>query len=348
MNTESNINPFQSVNDQTSLTDLSDRLANACKDCHPLAPITCVAECKTWKLKNEFRRLYEKTKNPDFMTKLLNTIKNKRRLQLLEMVANEHSSSTNIQQRLKRTGFNHSQQTIVQEYINPLIEVGLADQARNVYYATVFGCKLSELIKGFSDIVDILPPHSECYEETVLDILLKGPKTHEDLRRIIPARSVPRILSRLQTATLAETSKERDYIFFFATKRDPNGSKLSPTEQRIHENLPAEGICARKLAEKTGISLRRTYKYLRKLKGKKLVFARKKHTSYSLTAKGVQTAVMLQALRNLAVEVSATTARLIREEETTRSLTGDTGVMDNKRKDENVFPLTPTQPLSRS
>lgn len=112
-----------------------------------------------------------------------------------------------------------------------------------------------------------MSPHSECYEETVLDVLLKGPQTHEGLEEIIPKKSIARVLSRLQKAELAETSSDKDYIFF-ATKRDPNRSDLSPTEKRVYERLPKEGISARKLARGAGISLRRTYKYLRKLKGK--------------------------------------------------------------------------------
>jgi predicted transcriptional regulator len=345
---KSNGNPLKRADKRTSLTDLLETLQNTCKNCNPLTPITCVTRCKTWKLKNQLRKLYEKTKNPDFMTKLLNTIKNKRRLQLLETIANEHSSSAHLQQRLKRLGFNHSQQTIVQEYINPLIDVGLVDQAQNVYYATVFGCKLSGLIGDFRDIGDILPPHSECYEEVVLDILLKGPQTHQDLRSVVPAKSVSRVMSRLQRVALAQTSKEKDYIFFFTTKRKPQASKLSPTEERVYENITTEGICARKLAKKTGISLRRTYKYLRRLKGKKLVFTRKKPTSFALTTKGTQMATMLEALRNLALEASVTTAHLVKDQEKIGLPTPGIYPTRKKKEDGEIIPLTTTQTPKRS
>jgi predicted transcriptional regulator len=348
METKNNGNPLQGADKQTSLADLLEKLEITCKNCNPLTPITCVTACNTWKLKNQLRKLHEKTKNPNFMTKLLNTIKNKRRLQLLETIANERSSLTHLQQRLKELGFNHSQQTIVEEYINPLVEVGLADQTQNAYYATLFGSKLSELTKDFHDVGEILPPHSECYEEIVLDVLLKGPKTYENLRSMVPAKSVPRVLSRLQKATLAETSKDKDYIFFFTTRRDPYTSKLSSTEARVYENIPTEGICARRLAEKTGISLRRTYKYLRKLKGKKLVFTKKKPTSYALTAKGVQMAIMLEALRNLAIEALATTAHLVNDEEGIGPQIPSTYPTRKKKKDEEIVPLTTIQPLKES
>jgi len=340
-------NLTQGANNHASLADLLRTLRKNCQNCNPLTPITCVTACKTWRLKNQLRKLHQKIENPNFMTKLLNALKSKRRLQLLQTISIEHYSVIGLQQELKKQGFNHSQQTITNEYINPLIDVGLADQDHNLYYATTFGSKLSALVKDFSDFADLLPPHSECYEEIALDVLLRGPKTYEELGGMIPAKSVARVLSRLQKATLAETSKEKDYIFFFQTKRSPNGSNLSSTERRVYENIPAEGICARKLAENAQISLRRTYKYLRKLKGKKLIFTRKKPTSYTLTAKGAQTAMILEAIHNLAAEALTTTSELVQDEETSEPLVSDTYSTRKKKKDETIVPLTIIQPIKQ-
>ena len=147
METRINANSVLGTDKQTSLTDLLNILEKTCQNCNPLTPITCVTGCKTWKLKNQFRKLREKTENPNFRTKLLNTLKNKRRLQILELISKKHSSIMHIQQRLKKLGFDHSRQTIIREYINPLTEAGLAGQDHNLYYATVFGCKISELVK---------------------------------------------------------------------------------------------------------------------------------------------------------------------------------------------------------
>lgn len=340
-------NSVQGTDKQTSLTDLLGMLEKTCENCNPLTPITCVTGCKAWKLKNQFRKLQEKTNDPKFFTKLLNTLKNKRRLQILELISKEHSSIMHIQQRLKKLGFNHSRQTIIEEYINPLTRAGLADQNQNLYYATVFGCKISDLVKDFHNLEDVLPSHSECYEETILEELMKGPKTYGDLRGIIPSESIARVLGRLQKAELAETSKEKDYVFFFTTKRSPEGSLLSPTEGRVHNNIPTDGISARKLAEKTGISLRRTYKYLRKLKGKKLVFTRKNPTSYRLTAKGAQVSAMLEAIDNLTAEASAT-AQLAKHEGSSGRVTPDTYPKRKKKKDEEIIPLTIKQPVKQN
>ena len=272
------------------------------------------------------------------MIKLLNALKNDRRLQILEIISEGCYSIARLQQELKKWGYYHSQQTIVEEYLTPLIEVGLAGEDQNRYYATVFGCRLSELIKDFSDVENVLPPHSECYEETALGMLLDKPKTYEDLESMIPAKSVARILNRLQKAKLVETAKENDYIFYFQTKRDSNTINFSPTERRIYENIPIKGIPARKLAEKTNISLRRTYKYLRRLKGKKLVFARKRPKSYALTAKGLQIAKMLKGLRNLTLETLSAASPIVNSNGSQEFLKLATSQTESQKKvDESHF-----------
>jgi predicted transcriptional regulator len=302
MKTEDYQVQLQETEEKTSLEDIVKGWEETCKNCNPLTPTTCMSGCKIWKQKSEFRELYKKMENPNFMIKLLNTLKNIRRLQTLETISEGYYSIARLQQKLKKRGYYHSQQTIAEEYLTPLIEVGLSEEDQNRYYATAFGRRLNELMKDFSDVENVLPPHSECYEETALGMLLDKPKTYEDLRSVISAKSVARVLNRLQKAKLVETAKENDYVFFFRTKRDSSIAKVSPTERKVYENIPTDGISARKLVEKTRISLRRTYKYLRRLKGKKLVFTRKRQKSYALTAKGLQIALMLKGIHDLALE----------------------------------------------
>jgi predicted transcriptional regulator len=316
MKTEDYQAQLRETEEKTNLADSVKEWEETCRNCNPLTPITCLSNCKIWKQKNEFRKLYLKMKNSSFIIDLLNTLKNDRRLQILGTISEGYQSIARLQQELKKQGYYHSQQTIAKEYLTPLIEVGLAAEDQNRYYATVFGCRLNELIKSLSDVENVLPPHSECYEETALGMLLDKPKTYEDFEGIIPAKSVARVLNRLQKVKLIETTKENDYIFYFQTKRDSNSTQFSPTEKRVYENISMEGISARKLAEKTGISLRRTYKYLRKLKGKKLVFTRERKKSYALTAKGLQMASLLKGIHDLAMESSETASKIIRNEET--------------------------------
>ena len=337
---------LQEATEQTSFAHTIKEWEDACKNCRPLTPLTCVTHCRIWKLKNEFRNLNEKMRSPDFKAKLLNTLKNKRRLRILEKVSKGRYSITRLQQELRRLGYHHSKQTITKEYITPLIDVALVQEDQGQYYTTLFGCRLNELIKNFHDTRNILPTHSECYEEAALIMLLDKPKNHEELEGAIPSKSVSRVLNRLQRAGSIQTTKENDYIFHFKTKRDSSNTKFSPTERRVYENIPMEGISACKLAEETKISLRRTYKYLRRLKGKKLVFARKIPKSYSLTAEGLRTALMLKEIRKLVMEASATASQFSGNEGLQELSMPDAYQTKSERKNKKGVPLAPYNLLS--
>jgi predicted transcriptional regulator len=315
METQVHLTLRQEAQEKTSITEVLERAEETCESCRPLTPITCAIRCNIWKLKNELRKLHVKMKNPDFTASLLNALKNRRRLQILETLSNGRYSIVRLQQELKKLGYYHSRRTITEEYVNPLIKVGLVEKNRKEYHTTLLGCKLNRLIKDFSDIGELLPPHSECYEEKVIKALSESPKGYEELKLVIPAESLSRVLKRLQEANLITKSNENSYIFYFKTKRDSQQEKLSPTEKRVYANIPEEGITAKKLADKTNISLRRTYKYLRKLRGKKLAFKRKRSKTYTLTKKGIQAAKLHEKTHLLLVEFSQASAEF-----TTKSL----------------------------
>jgi predicted transcriptional regulator len=181
----------------------------------------------------------------------------------------------------------------------------------------MLGRRLIELTKRCPDFVEILPPHSEGYEETLLADLLKETMTHENLEKLIPSATVARVLGRLQAAGLITTTKENDHIFFFKTQRDPNKESFSPTERRVYESILEEGISARRLARRMNISLRRTYKYLRRLKGKKMIFTREKPKSYALTEKGIEVATVLQRVQNSIREVFEVAAQILNDGKST-------------------------------
>jgi predicted transcriptional regulator len=241
-------------------------------------------------------------------------LKNETRLHILSAIVNGRYSVSQLQQELKKVGHSRSQDTINEEYLRPLIEVGLAAEAQDQYYATMFGARLTELLGSFPEFVNVLPAHSECYEEALLSALLSGPKSFQEVETFISPKITARILKRLKTADLIETPEERDYVFFFKSKRDPNKETFSLTERKVYDNISEEGISAKKLAEKTGISLRRTYKYLRGLKGKKLVFARKTPKAYGLTDKGEKLASILQELQNLVEEIWCSSVQIVSNE----------------------------------
>jgi len=284
------------------LAEMLRTLDAECRKCAPLNPLECVTRCNVWKLKNELRRLRETMGNPNFIKDLFNVLKNETRLHILNTIVKGCYSVDELQQELKKAGYAHSRDTITEEYVRPLMAVGLAAEAREEYCATIFGGRLTELLEGFPEFVTVLPAHSECYEETLLSALLAGAKTFQEIEALVSPKVASRVLKRLKTAGLIEAPEERDYVFFFRSKRDPRKESLSVTERKVYDGLSEEGISAKRLAEKTGLSLRRIYKYLRGLKGKKLVFTRKTPKLYGLTGKGEKLATLLQELQKLVEE----------------------------------------------
>ena len=293
----------QTMDKKQDLVEMLRALDAECRNCAPLNPLECVTRCNVWKLKNELRTLRETMNNPNFIKDLFNVLKNETRLHILSAIVKGRYSVSQLQQELKKAGFTHSQDTINEEYLRPLMDVGLAAEARDGYYATIFGDRLTELLDGFPEFVSVLPAHSECYEEMLLSALLAGPKTFQEVEEIISPKVASRVLKRLKTGDLIVSPEEKDYVFFFRSKRDPNKETFTLTEKKVYDSLPEDGISAKKLAKKTRLSIRRIYKYLRGLKGKKLVFTRKTPKLYALTAKGEKLASLLQGLQDLIEEV---------------------------------------------
>ena len=283
------------------MTNLLRTLDQECKTCAPTSPLECMSNCNVWKLRNEFRQLCETMENPDYLKDLLNVLKNRTRFTILQTIEKTHSVSK-LQQELKRAGYLHSQDTLTEEYIRPLLRVGLAVESQDEFFATAFGGKLADLIENMPEFTEILPSHSECYEENILKDLFNGPRTFKEIKDLVPSKIVSRILQRLKTVGLIDTPEDRDYIFFFRSKRDSVKETLTTSEAKVYQNIPDEGISAKKLSQKTGLSLRRTYKYVRGLKGKKLVFARKTPKTYTLTDKGERVAWLLVELHRLVGE----------------------------------------------
>ncbi len=285
-----------------SIVEILHTLDRECKSCAPVSPLECITNCHVWKLRNELRMLCETMGNPDFMKDLLNVLKNETRVAILQTIVKGRYSVMKLQQELKKEGYLHSRDTLIEEYLRPLLNVGVAGEAHDQFYATTFGGRLSELIGNLPEFTDVLPSHSECYEEDILTELLSGPKTFEDIKGFVPTKIVSRVLKRLKTTSLIETPEERDYIFFFRSKRDQTKEILTSTETKVYSNIPDNGVSAKKLSQKTGISLRRTYKYLRGLKGKKLIFARKTPKTYELTEKGERLAWLLNEVNKIVEE----------------------------------------------
>jgi len=296
------LSPTRNGENTRDLSKMLRSLDAECRNCAPISPLQCITRCQVYKLKNELRKLRETMDNPNYIKELFNVLKNETRLHILKAIVNGRYSVSQLQQELKKTGHSHSQDTLNEEYLRPLMAVELATESRDEYYATTFGGRLTELLVNFPEFVEVLPAHSECYEEPLLRALLSGPKTFEDIENLISPKIASRILKRLRQVGLIQTPQERDCIFFFKSKRDSNKETFTTTERKIYDTIPNEGICAGKLAKETGISMRRTYKHLRGLKGKKLVFIRRTPKAYGLTCKGEMLASVLQELQQIVDE----------------------------------------------
>ena len=307
------LSPIRKTENNRDLASMLETLDAECRNCAPITPLECINRCQVYKLKNELRKIRETMDNPNYLKELFNVLKNETRLHILQAIVNGRYSVSQLQQELKKTGHSHSQDTINEEYLQPLMAVGLATEAREEYYATTFGGRLTELLESFPEFAEMLPAHSECYEEILLQSLLSGPKTFEDVEVLISPKIASRILKRLRSVGLIETPDERDYIFFFKSKRDPNKETFTVTERKVYETILDGGISAGKLARETGLSTRRTYKYLRGLKGKKLIFIRRTPKAYGLTRKGEMLASVLQELQQIVEDTWSSSERVMQD-----------------------------------
>jgi len=306
-----NIAQYTQDGDKRNLASMLKTLNAECRNCAPTSPLECINNCQAYKLKNELRKLLQAMDNPNYIKELFNVLKNETRLHILNAIVNGRYSISQLQQELKKTGHTHSQDTISEEYLQPLMALGLANESREEYYATYFGDRLTEILGAFPEFANLLPAHSECYEETLLRALLSGPKTFEGIEAVISPKVASRILKRLREVGLIQTPEERDYIFFFKSKRDPNKETFTSTEKEVYDIIPDVGISAGKLSKETGLSMRRTYKYLRGLKGKKLVFVRKTPKAYGLTAKGELLASVLEGINGIVEETWSSSQQVL-------------------------------------
>ncbi len=164
--------------------DLSGRLKSLnaeCRNCAPITPFECLSGCRVYLLKSELRHLWEAMENPNYLKELFNALKNKARLQVMQAIVNGTCSLGHLQEELKKAGHNSRQDYLNEECLPALMAVGLAARVRENYHATTLGNCLTQLFRDFTEFVNELPTHSECYEEALLQSLHVGPKTFENI-----------------------------------------------------------------------------------------------------------------------------------------------------------------------
>lgn len=293
------IPPTGKTKNTRDLSAVLKSLDAECRNCSPISPLQCIDRCQAYKVKNELRTLRKAMSSPDYLKDLFNVLKNHTRIHILQAIANGRYSVERLQQELKKSGHSHSQGNITEEYLRPLASVGLVAQARDEFCATMFGDRLAQPLACFQEFAEKLPAHSECHEEALMQFLLAGPKTFEDIGSVISLETASRVIKRLCSAKLIKTPKDRDYIFFYRSKRDISKENLTAGQKKIYDAISEDGSSAGRIADQAGLSRRITYKYLRCLRGKKLVFSRRTPKEYHLTCKGEKLALALQRVQEI-------------------------------------------------
>jgi predicted transcriptional regulator len=291
------------------LVEIFKHADSICHFCEPISPMVCIEQCEIWRTKNAFLEMNGTLCADDHVHNLLNAVKNDRRQKVIEALSEHPHSLRALQRYLKSKGYYHSQRTIAREYVEPLLEVGFVNADNDTYRLTLYGQKFLDILKRFN-IENPLPSHSRCYEEILLSELKDGPKSYAKLTELLTPKGLSRPLNRLLENGLVKKSKSRDYIFYFRTHKVPKES-FSPTEKRIYSAIPEAGISARELSEDVDINLRRTYKYLRRLRRRRLVFTRKKPRTYELTPSGMEVADFLEETANLVSDAERASAFLL-------------------------------------
>ncbi len=312
----------QRIKNNHDLSETSKSLTAECRNCTPITPIYCITRCKVYRLKNELRTVHIAMNHPNYQNELFNVLKNETRLYLLQTIANGRHKANKLQQELTKTGHRISQHNIIEEYLHPLMAIGLAAEERNEYYATTFGSRIAEMLRGVPELAKSLPSRSEGYEEALLQSLLSGSKTFEDIKSLILPKTISRTLKRLRTAGLIKTRVKKDYIFFFKSRRDSKKEAFTASERKIYNAIDLNGISAGMIAKKTGFSMRRTYKSLRSLKGKKLIFTRRMPKDYGLTSKGTKVASVLQKLQQIVNDIKGSSEKVMQETALTLNVGG--------------------------
>jgi predicted transcriptional regulator len=303
------------VENSSELSEIFKQAKKFCQYCEPTSPLICVERCEIWRAKNEFLEKRGMLCADEHMHDLLNAVKNDRRQKVIEALSERSRSIKGLQEYLKSKGYCHSQHTIASEYVEPLMEAGVAKREDTKYKLTLYGQKFHDILKRFT-VENLLPPHSNCYEEKLLEELKDGPETYASLVESLNQRSISRSLKRLTDNGLVTKSETPNYVFYLRTKKVPK-RPFSPTEKKIYETISEAGISASELSEKAGINLRRTYKYLRRLRKRRLVFTRKKPRTYELTPSGKELTNFLRETANLVLDASKASVALLESPEQT-------------------------------
>lgn len=76
--------PLRKIYEGTTLDETFSIAQSYCKDCKTSSPMVCVERCDVWRVKNEILEINRIINEEGHGTRLLNAIKNARRLKILQ------------------------------------------------------------------------------------------------------------------------------------------------------------------------------------------------------------------------------------------------------------------------
>lgn len=280
------------ANQEVVLTDI----LKTCESCRPPNPIMCVESCPIWTLKRKYRDAFKDLAEKPSFADLLHLTKNVRRFKILECLYEKQCTLEELREYLKNAGYSYSLNKLRRHYVKPLVDVSFVEEQNGVYAITFKGKSIYNLLT--TSEVAKLSTHSQGYDERILKNLLSGPKTYDELREIIPNGFLRRGLRRLQKNNFLFKPTLNGRVFYFATKKRPT-RKLSSTEMKVFKALSPEGLSTKDISEKAGISIRRVYEYLKRLRYKRHVRKEEKTAIYTLTDSGKSLAQSISLAYNL-------------------------------------------------
>jgi len=146
----------------SSLTDALAKADSCCEDCKTPSPMVCVERCDVWRVKHEILEIKRVVGEDTHARRLLNVLKNRRRLKILDALSERSHNVKELQMRLREGGFHHSRRTLVEAYLKPMIGVGLIREDGSRFRTTFYGRKVQHLL-GENNSLGLLPIHSGAF-----------------------------------------------------------------------------------------------------------------------------------------------------------------------------------------
>ncbi len=265
-----------------------EELKRRCNNCRVSNPLICRETCEVWELRSTQRSLRKEIPGQPNRSTITSAARNPENFKFLKRLS---------QGRMKTQTKPEESEDCAKE----LLQAGLVFLHKNTYKLTSAGEKVLETLSAYP------LEHSEktdALDETVLTLLLGGTNTFESLSQTIPRTELMIALKRLNASGLLTQTSSQGDILYFTTKRRPT-RQLLPTELKVFKGIPKDGITARELSKKLGLTRPATYRYLRRLRYRRHVVRKTQKLTFGLTPKGRQIAQFLTATSKTVGDLAA-------------------------------------------